>query len=101
MKSCARANLCACQKIFFDQKTKKKKNSQKTVLDQIFFFLIFWQFFFDKCAHKCARAQAFIGRKLDRSSSISYQIIILEFFYPRNDGRTGYTLVIEGRLGLP
>ena len=38
-----------------------------------------------ECA--CARAQAFIGRKLDRSSSISYQIIILEiFFHGRKDG---------------
>ena len=35
------------------------------------------------------RAQAFIARKLDRSSASSYQIIILEiFFHGRTEGRT-------------
>ena len=45
------------------------------------FFFDFLVIFFLTRAH----AQAFIGRKLDRSSSISYQIIILEFFF---HGRT-------------
>ena len=54
-----------------------------------------------------AYAQAFIGRKLDRSNSISYQTIILEILFHgrkegRNAGRTGYTLAIEGSAcGLP
>ena len=36
-------------------------------------------------AHECTCAQAFIDRQLDRTSSISYQIIILEIFFYRKE----------------
>ena len=51
----------------------------------------------------CARTQAFIDRKLDRFSSISYNIIILEFFFHgQTDRQTGHTALIKGSPeGLP
>ena len=111
------------KKIFFDFLVKKfffdffgQKKFFSRACGNFYFFDFLAKIFFDArtLASACACAQAFIGHKLDRSSSISYQIIILDiFFHGRTDrihpiywGQAGPVLKIitknwTGRVSRP
>ena len=74
-----------CQGFFLRifSRTRKWKNVEKI-----------FQNFCSRRVHTHACTQAFICRKLDFSSSVSYQTIIFVIFFETQD--TGYAVAIEG-----